>query len=180
MSTSGPPAAAAQAINSGMPSYDIVSRFNFSELDNAINNTQKAIAARFDFRGATAEIELDKKEKTLKFVADDDSKIKGMREMFHSAASKRGLAATAFEWSEPEPTIAGKSKTIAKIKDGIEQDMAKSIVKMIKDTKLKVQASIQGEELRVTGKSIDDLQAVMKLLNGAGLGVPLQFVNLKK
>jgi len=162
-----------------MPSLDIVSRVNFSELDNAINNTKKAIAQRFDFRGATADMDVDRKEKKMKVVADDGTKLKGIREMFEHAAFKRGITSTTFEWAEHEPTIAGKLKCEVKIKDGLEQDLAKSIVKIIKDSKLKVQPSIQGEEVRVTGKQIDDLQAVMKLLNGSGLGVPLQYVNMK-
>lgn len=162
-----------------MPSFDIVSRLNFAELNNALNNTRKAIAARFDFRGATAELTLDPKEKTLKIVADDSTKLRGIREMFESAAHRRGIALRAFVWGEEEPTVAGKLKCEVKIQDGIEQDMARSIVKLIKETKMKVQASIQGDELRVTGKQIDDLQAVMKLLDAAGLGVPLQYVNMK-
>jgi uncharacterized protein YajQ (UPF0234 family) len=162
-----------------MPSFDAVSRFNFPELDNAINNTQKAVAQRFDFRGATAEITVDQKEKKFKLVADDAMKLKGLREMFQNAASKRGIDVRSFEWSEQEPTAAGKLKWEAKITDGLEQETAKSIVKIIKESKLKVQASIMEDEVRVTGKKIDDLQEVMKLLNGAGLGVPLQYVNLK-
>jgi uncharacterized protein YajQ (UPF0234 family) len=162
-----------------MPSFDIVSRANFPELDNAINNTHKAIAARFDFRGAVAEIAVDPKEKKLKIVSDDAMKVRGVREMFEHAAVKRGLALKTFAWTEPEPTVAGRLKQEAKIQDGLEQDIAKSIVKLIKDTKMKVQASIQGDEVRVTGKKIDDLQAVMKLLSGAGLNVPLQYVNMK-
>lgn len=162
-----------------MPSLDIVSRVNFAELDNAINNTQKAIAARFDFRGATAEVTLDKKEKKLKVVADDGTKLKGIREMFETAAQRRGIALKTFTWGEHEPALAGKLKCEVKIQDGIEQEKAKSIVKLIKDTKMKVQASIQGDELRVSGKKIDDLQAVIKLLNGSDLGVPLQYVNMK-
>ena len=162
-----------------MPSLDIVSRVNFAELDNALNNTHKAIAARFDFRGATAELTLDKKEKTLKIVADDGTKLRGIREMFESAAQRRGIALKTFTWGENEPTLAGKLKCEVKVQDGIEQEKAKEIVKIIKETKLKVQASIQGDELRVSGKKIDDLQAVIKLLNGAGLGVPLQYVNMK-
>jgi uncharacterized protein YajQ (UPF0234 family) len=162
-----------------MPSFDIVSRFNFAELDNAINNTRKAIAARFDFRGATAEIEVDRKEKKMKVVADDATKMRGIKEMFITAAMRRGLDAKAFDWGETEDGLAGKVKAAVKIRDGIEQDTAKQIVKMIKESKLKVQASIQGEELRVNGKQIDDLQAVMKLLNAAELPVPLQFVNMK-
>jgi cyclic-di-GMP-binding protein len=162
-----------------MPSFDIVSRFNFAELDNAINNTKKAILARFDFKGSPVEITVDPKEKTLKIVADDGTKVKGVREMFHTAATKRGLEGRAFDWSESEITLGGRMKCSAKIIDGIEQEKAKSIVKIIKESKLKVQASIQGEELRVSGKQIDDLQAVMKLLGASNLGIPLQYVNMK-
>ncbi|GJQ29251.1 MAG: UPF0234 protein [Phycisphaerae bacterium] len=162
-----------------MPSFDIVSRVNYAELDNAINNTHKAVAARFDFRGVTVEITLDRKEKKLKFVTDDATKMKGLREMFETAAHKRGISVATFDWAEPEPGLAGKLKCEVKLHDGLEQDLSKKMVKIIKDSKLKVQASIQGEELRVTGKQIDDLQAVMKMLNASGLGVPLQFVNLK-
>ncbi len=162
-----------------MPSFDIVSRFNFAELDNAINNTNKAIAARFDYRGSPVEITVNAKDKKLKIVADDGMKVKGVIEMFRSAANKRGIDLKSFDFPEPESTLAGRMKSETKIRDGIEQEKAKEIVRMIKDTKLKVQASIQGDELRVTGKQIDDLQAVMKFLNGAGLDLPLQFVNMK-
>ncbi len=162
-----------------MPSFDIVSRVNFAELENALNNTRKAIAARFDFRGATAELTLDQKEKKLKILADDAGKLKGIREMFETAAVKRGLHLKTFSWGETEPALAGKAKCEVKIQDGIEQEKAKSIVKIVKDSKLKVQASIQGDELRVSGKKIDDLQAVMKLLDTSALGLPLQYINLK-
>jgi uncharacterized protein YajQ (UPF0234 family) len=162
-----------------MPSFDIVSRMNWAELDNAINNTHKAIAARFDFRGSPVEITVDKKEKKIKIVADDGTKMKGVREMFDSAAHRRGIDIKSFKWGDNEPTALGKLKNEIKIQDGIEQDKAKEIVRVIKDSKLKVQASIQGEELRVQGKQIDDLQAVIKLLNGSALGLPLQFVNMK-
>jgi uncharacterized protein YajQ (UPF0234 family) len=163
-----------------MPSFDIVSKLNFPELDNAINNAKKAIASRFDFRGATAEFTLDIKEKKLKIVADDATKHKGIREMFESAAHKRGIPLKVFVWGDTEPGLAGKLKRDVTIQDGIEQEKAKSIVKLIKGTGLKVQASIQGDELRVNGKQIDDLQSVMKFLDGAGLDVPLQYTNLKK
>lgn len=163
-----------------MPSFDVVSRVNFAELDNALNNTKKAISQRFDFRGATAEITVDQKEKKMKLVADDATKLRGIREMFESAAVKRGIALKTFDWGENEHALGGKIKCEVKIQDGIEQEKAKQMVKLIKDSKMKVQASIQGDELRVSGKQIDDLQAVMRLLEGAGTGVPLQFVNMKK
>ncbi len=162
-----------------MPSFDIVSKANYPELDNALNNTRKAIAARFDFRGVPVEFTLDKKEKKLKIVTEDDGKLKGVREMFESAVSKRGIPLKTFKWGEFEHALAGKAKVEITINDGIEQEKAKQIVKLIKETGMKVQASIQGDELRVTGKKIDDLQAVMKLLDGSALGIPLQYVNLK-
>jgi cyclic-di-GMP-binding protein len=162
-----------------MPSFDIVSRMNYAELDNALNNTQKAIAQRFDFRGATAEITIDKKEKKMKVLTEDGTKLNGIREMFTSAANRRGIDLKSFEWGQPEAGLAGKTKCEVKIKDGLEQEKAKQISKMIKESGLKVQASIQGEELRVTGKKIDDLQEVIALLKASDVGVPLQFVNMK-
>lgn len=162
-----------------MPSFDIVSRFDFAELDNAINNTTKAIAARFDFRGSPVEMTVDRKEKLLKVTADDTTKMKGVKEMFLTAAIRRGLDSKAFDWPEPEAALAGRVKCHVKIRDGIEQEKAKQIVKIIKESKLKVQASIQGEELRVQGKQIDDLQSVIKLLGASNLGLPLQYINMK-
>lgn len=161
-----------------MPSLDVVSRVNFAELDNALNNTRKAIAARFDFRGAHVEINLDQKEKTLKMVSDDGTKLKGIREMFESAAIKRGIPLKTFDWGEHESALGGRMKVAVKIRDGIEQDKAKELVKIIKEAKLKVQPSIQGDELRVSGKQIDDLRLVMKLLDD-NADLPLQYVNMK-
>lgn len=162
-----------------MPTFDIVSRFDWAELDNAINNTKKAIQQRFDFRGVQAEIEIDRKEKQLKFITLDGTKMSAMREMFLQAAMRRGLDAKAFEFKDPESGAAGAMKRFVKIKEGLEQPVAKDIVARIKETKLKVQASIQGEEVRVTSKQIDDLQTVIKLLQGSDIAVPLQFVNMK-
>ncbi|CAN5734515.1 YajQ family cyclic di-GMP-binding protein [soil metagenome] len=163
-----------------MPSFDIVSKFDWAELDNAINNTKKAIATRFDFRGVQAEIELDRKEKQLKFSTEDGTKHAAMREMFLQSVMRRNLDAKAFEFKEPEPGAAGALKRFVKIKEGIEQPIAKDIVARIKEQKMKVQASIQGDEVRVTSKSIDDLQAVMKLLDAGELKIPLQYVNMKR
>jgi uncharacterized protein YajQ (UPF0234 family) len=163
-----------------MPSFDVASKVNFPELDNAINNTHKMVQQRFDFRGQTAEIHLDQKEKKIKLVADDATKLRNFLEMFETCVQRRGIALKTFVWSDQEPTLAGKLKWEAKIQDGLEQDKAKALVKAIKDSKLKVQASIQGDEIRVTGKQIDDLQAAMKVLEAADVGVPLQFVNMKR
>jgi cyclic-di-GMP-binding protein len=162
-----------------MPSFDVVSRINWAELDNAINNTKKAISNRFDFRGATAEISYVQKDKKMHIYTEDRSKQDAIREMFESAAVKRGLSLKSFDWQEPEVGAAGKMKRDIKLREGLEQDMAKQVVKVIKESGLKVQGSIQGEEVRVTGKQRDDLQAAQQVLAKAGLAVPLQYVNMK-
>lgn len=162
-----------------MPSFDIVSRLDYAELDNAINNTKKAIAQRFDFRGAVVELTINRKEKNLHVLTEDKSKQEAIKEMFLHAAVKRGISPKAFDFKETEPGAAGKVKRDVKLKDGLEQDAAKDIVKRIKAGGLKVQASIQGEEVRVSGKKIDDLQEVIAMLRAAELDIPLEFVNMK-
>ncbi len=162
-----------------MPSIDCVSRIDMQEVTNAINNTQKAIANRFDFRGAKAEMTLDAKEKKIKILAQDDYKARAMQEMFWTAASKRGLAFKAFTFGEPELGGAGMTKALWTIREGLEQDLAKKVVKIVKDSGKKVQASIQGDEVRLTSKSIDEIREVMALLQASDFEVPLQFVNPK-
>ncbi len=163
-----------------MPSLDIVSRIDFAELDNAINNTKKAIVTRFDFRNSKYEITVDRKEKKISIHAEDDGKQSAIREMFINAAIKRGLHMKSFEWGECEPGPAANSKREVKLKDGLESDFAKKITKLVKESKIKVQASIQGDEVRLTGKQIDDLNTVRAMLDGAGLELPLQYVNMKR
>lgn len=162
-----------------MPSLDVVCRVDMQEVDNAVNNTRKAILNRFDFRGAKAEIDFDRKEKKLNFLAEDGTKMEAMREMFVSAANKRGLDLKTFKFGEKLPGPAGAVKREVVIREGLEMEVAKDIVKRIKGSGLKVQPSIQGEEIRVSGKKIDDLQAVIAMLRAAELEVPLQFVNMK-
>lgn len=157
---------------------DIVSRVDFAELDNAINNTRKVVATRFDFKNVNVEMTIDKKEKKLNLVTAD-GKMNAVKEMFSSAAVKRGFSIKAFEFGDTQPGAAGGVKCEVKIRAGLEQDMAKKIVKLIKETGLKVQASIQGEEIRLSGKQIDDLRTVMTMLGKADLEVPVQFVNMK-
>lgn len=162
-----------------MPTFDIVSRTDFQEIDNAVNNTRKAILQRFDFRGAKAEIELDRKAGTMRILTEDGSKAEAIREMFRSAAIKRGLDLKAFDWGEKQDAAGGTVRVEIKVRQGLETDMAKDIVKRIKATGLKVQASILGDEVRVTAKKIDDLQAIISTLKEADLPAPLQFVNMK-
>lgn len=162
-----------------MPSFDIVSRVEMNEVDNTINNTLKQIATRYDFRGSKTEINLDKKTNKIHIVAEDKMKMDAIKEMMLAAAAKRGLDLKVFSFGDVEPGASGNVKRDITIKEGIEQDTAKKIVKMIKDKKLKVQASIQGDEVRVSGKKIDDLQEVITLVKSADMPVPLQYVNMK-
>jgi uncharacterized protein YajQ (UPF0234 family) len=162
-----------------MPSIDVVSRINFAELDNAINNTLKAVAARFDFRNSPVEITVDRKEKKIKMTAADDGKMKGLQEMFTHAAIKRGLEMKSFDFSDIEQGRHGESKREIKLREGLTSENAKAISKLVKESKLKVQASIQGEEVRLTSKSIDEIRTVMAMLDKAGLEQPLQYVNMK-
>lgn len=161
------------------PTLDIVSRMNWAELDNAINNLKKMMATRFDFRGSPWTIDVDQKEKKLKITAADGTKHKGIQEEFLKCVMRRGLDIKSFTFGEPEHGLGGVLKREVKITNGFDADTAKDIVKRIKDTKLKVQASIQGEEVRLSGKQIDDLRSVMAMLQASDLKVPLQFVNMK-
>lgn len=162
-----------------MPSFDIVSRIELQEVDNAVNNTLKEVATRYDFRGAKTELTFDRKEKKLHMVAADKMKMDALQEMFLQKAVKRNLEIKSFDFEEPTPTTGGALKRDVKLREGIEQALAKKIVATIKQSKIKVQASIQGEEVRVQGKQIDDLQAVIALLKGEDYDTPLQFVNMK-
>lgn len=162
-----------------MPSFDIVSRVEMQEIDNAINNTLKAIAQRFDFRGSKTEIKLDKKDKKVHLLTEDKMKMAAVRELLQQNAVKRKVDLKTLKFEDPQPAAGSSVKADLIIREGIDQDTAKKMVKLIKDSKMKVQASIQGEEVRVSGKKLDDLQAVMTLVKAAGLEVPLQFVNMK-
>jgi uncharacterized protein YajQ (UPF0234 family) len=162
-----------------MPSFDIVSRVEMQEIDNAVNNTVKAIQQRFDFRGSKTEVTLDKKEKKIRILTEDKMKMEAVKEMLQQNAVKRKIDLKTLKFEEPQPAAGSQLRREVTIKEGIDQDTAKKIVKLIKDAKMKVQASIQGDEVRVSGKKIDDLQQAIALVRGAGLDLPLQFVNMK-
>ncbi|MGL5799251.1 MAG: YajQ family cyclic di-GMP-binding protein [Plesiomonas sp.] len=162
-----------------MPSFDIVSEIDFQEARNAVNNANKALESRYDFRNVTASIELNEKNQTIKVSTESDFQVQQLMEILRSALVKRDIQNGALE--EPEDCEhSGKtfSKEV-KLKQGIETEMAKKIVKLIKDSKIKVQAQIQGEQVRVTGKARDDLQAVMALIRASELGQPFQFNNFR-
>lgn len=149
------------------------------EVDNAINNTRKEIATRYDFRGSPSEVTFDKKEKVIHVIAEHEMRMDALMDMLMTNMIKRKVDPKALKPKAIEPTSHGYVKRSIDIQEGIETEIAKKIVKLIKDQKLKVQAAIQDEQVRVSGKKIDDLQEVIKMLRGQNLDIPLQFVNMK-
>lgn len=160
-----------------MPSFDIVSEIDTVELRNAVDNASRELTTRFDFRGVEASFELQKDE-SVKLNAEGDFQLKQMRDILRGHLAKRGVDANAMEAKDEE--ASGKNwYQIVLFKQGIETSTAKKIVKLIKDKKMKVQASIQGEKVRVTGKKRDDLQAVIALIKESELGQPFQYENFR-
>lgn len=162
-----------------MPSFDIVSKVEVQALENAVNVTSKEITNRFDFKGSHVLIDLDKKEFIIKIETEDDMKMRQLIDVLISRAHKQGIAPEAFD-SSKEGVQSGKLwKKVVKVRNGLVQEDAKKIVKLIKDSGMKVQASINDDLVRVTGKKIDDLQEVIQLCKGANLSIPLQYVNMR-
>lgn len=162
-----------------MPSFDIVSEVDIQEVRNGIENATRELDTRFDFRGVTATFELNDKNKTIKVLSESDFQVNQLLDILRAKLLKRGIEGSSLEVPE-EFEHSGKNWSVdAKLKQGIESSVAKKIVKLIKDSKLKVQTQIQGEEIRVTGKSRDDLQSVMALVRGGNLGQPFQFKNFR-
>ena len=163
-----------------MPSFDIVSELDLQEVNNAVNNVRKETETRYDFRGVNTEIDLNRKTKVISLVTGDDMKVRAIRDMLISHFVRRKVDPKSMEFGEPEKTSRGQLKQEIKLHDGIDKDAARKLVKIIKDSKVKVQAAIQDEQVRVTGKQIDDLQAVISVLKSTEFELPLQFVNMKK
>ncbi|MGH7795419.1 MAG: YajQ family cyclic di-GMP-binding protein [Candidatus Binatia bacterium] len=163
-----------------MPSFDIVSRLDFQEVDNAVNITKKAILSRYDFRNSKTAISLDKKEKKIHVTTEDDMKLRAVQDTLIENLVKRKVDRKFFEPKASEPAAHGMIQRELAIKEGVDADTARNIVKMIKDRKLKVQTAIQDNQVRVTGKKIDDLQEVIQLLRGSPMPIPLQFVNMQR
>lgn len=162
-----------------MPSFDIVSKVDLQTLDNAINTVKKEINNRYDFKGSPVEIDLDKKDMIVKLEVETDMKLDQVIDVLISRSMRQGLAAEIYDLSK-EHYVSGKVvKKEVPVRNGIKQDDAKKIVKMIKDSGLKVQAAIMDDIVRVTGKKIDDLQEVMQKCREANLGIALQYVNMK-
>lgn len=162
-----------------MPSFDIVSKVDLQTLDNAVNVAKKEIENRFDFKGTHVVIDLNKKDYVINVEVDSDMKLKQVEDVLLTKAMRQGLEAKCFDMSK-EPSASGKFiRKVVQVKNGLDKDIAKKIVKLIKDSGLKVQAAIMDETIRVTGKKIDDLQDVIKLCNSSDIEVPLQFQNMK-
>ena len=159
-----------------MPSFDIVSEVAINEVQNAVENANRELQTRFDFRGVEASFELNKE--VIKMAADADFQLKQMIDILRDKMLKRNIDSSCLDIGEPEHSGRRYFQEV-KLKQGIESDMAKKLVKLIKDSKIKVQAAIQGDEVRVTGKKRDDLQEVMALVRGGELGQPFQFTNFR-
>jgi uncharacterized protein YajQ (UPF0234 family) len=159
-----------------MPSFDIVSEIDLNQANNAVENAKRELETRFDFRGVNAKIELKKEQ--IELTAEADQQVMQLFDIFAIKASKLQLDVNSFKIEKEERH--GKFVTrYVSIKQGIDKDIAKKIIKLIKDSNIKVQVAIQGEELRVTGKKRDDLQAVMQLVRTSDLGQPFQFKNFR-
>jgi len=161
-----------------MPSFDVVSKVDMSEVENALAGMKRELAQRFDFKGSKCSIE--RKESVLTLLADDNLKLKQMHELLQGWLARRKVDVKALDYKDPEKASGNALRQEVTIQQGIGGDVAKQVVKAIKDAKLKVQAAIQGDELRVTGKNRDDLQKAIQLVRGLPLEQPVQFVNFRE
>ncbi|KMJ46297.1 nucleotide-binding protein [Xenorhabdus khoisanae] len=162
-----------------MPSFDIVSEVDMQEVRNAVENAQRELTNRWDFRNVNASFELNEKNESVKIASESDFQVNQLVDILREKFAKRGIDGSVL--NIPENMVhSGKTYSVeATLLQGIDTPLAKKIVKLIKDSKLKVQAQIQGEQVRVTGKARDDLQSVITLVRGAELGQPFQFTNFR-
>jgi hypothetical protein len=163
-----------------VPSFDIVNEIDIQEVDNAVNNTQREVTTRYDFRGSNSEVTFDRKEKNLSLVTADEMKLEALKEMLIGHIIKRGIDPKCLEFGDAEGNSKGQSRCKVIIQEGISREIAQKIVKLIKGTKVKVQPAIQDDQVRVTGKKIDDLQEIISFVKGEKIEIPLQFTNMKK
>ena len=160
-----------------MPSFDAVSKVDTAELTNAVDQVSREIGQRYDFKGSSAQIE--RSDELITLYADSEFQLKQVADIFYTKAAKRGIDVSSFDPQKIEAIGGDKAKQLIKVKQGIEKELAKKMVKLVKDSGLKVQAAIQGDEVRVTGKKRDDLQACIALFRSSKLEQPLQFVNFR-
>ena len=160
-----------------MPSFDTVSKVEVAELTNTVDQVNREITGRYDFKGSSAKVE--RQENSLTLFGDSEFQVKQVLDILYAKAAKRGIDVASFDPQKVEAIGGDKARQIVTVKQGIDKELAKKIVKLIKDSGMKLQASIQGDEVRVSGKKRDDLQAAIALLRGANLGQPLQFDNFR-
>ena len=160
-----------------MPSFDVVSRLDFQEIDNAISNVIREISTRYDFKGS--ETTLDRKDKDLTVITDDELKLSQVHELIITHLVRRKVDPLTLHGGVKEKAGGDKVRQIYKLNEGIEQPIAKKITADVKSSKIKVQIKINGNELRVEGKKRDDLQSVMQIIEDAKVGIPVQFVNFR-
>lgn len=163
-----------------MPSFDIVSKINLQEIDNAVNSTLRELTNRYDFKGTIFTIELKNKEQIINISAESEYKISAIRDSLKTFVVKRGIDPRALDFQKEQPASGQSIRQEVKLKNGIEQEVAKEIIKTIKDSKIKVQSSIKGDELKIDGKKRDDLQDVINLLKKSDFKIPLQFINFRE
>jgi cyclic-di-GMP-binding protein len=161
-----------------MPSFDIVSKVEIQEVDNAVNQTVKEIVQRYDFKGSKSEVTLEKD--AIKILADDDFRLKAIIDILQSKFLKRGLSLKTLDYGKAENASGGMIRQNIAIQQGISKEKGKDVCAVIKESKLKVQAQIQDDQVRVTGKNIDDLQEIIRVLKGKDLGVEMQFINFRQ
>ena len=161
-----------------MPSFDIVSRIEVAEVDNALAGITREIGTRFDFKGSKCKIE--RQEGVLNVIADDELKLKQVHELLKVHLTRRKVEPGALDYQNPEKASGNTLRQAIALRQGIDATLARQLVREIKDSKLKVQAAVQGGELRITGKNRDDLQAAITLVRGLKLDQPLQYVNFRE
>ena len=160
-----------------MPSFDIVSETDLQEVDNAVNSVRREVEQRYDFKGSKCSIE--RKDAEITIHADDEYKRDQIEQMLKGHVTRRKLDAKALDFGKAEPASGNTLRQVVKVKQGVDQDTAKKIVKEIKGTKMKVQAAIQGDSVRISGKKRDDLQEVIAFVKDIKVELPLQYINFR-
>ena len=160
-------------------SFDIVSEINMQEVDNAVNQAQKELGQRFDFKGSKSSIDYNKQEKKIILVADDDFKLKALRDILEGRMAKRGVSLKSLKAENPEKSFEGTLRQTLELISGLPSDKAKELVKIIKDSKFKVQTQIEGQKIRVISPKKDELQTVISFLRNSKFSLPLQFINYR-
>jgi cyclic-di-GMP-binding protein len=162
-----------------MPSFDIVNKIDHQNLDNAFNNARKELVTRYDFKDSKSSIELDKKNLSITIITENEMRITAIEDILRSKLNKQGINPLSIDFGKEQYASGSMIRKDLKIKEGIDKENAKKIVKAIKDSGLKVQPSIMEDQIRVTAKKIDDLQSVISLCRSGDFGIPLQYINMK-